>query len=392
MSLTELGFYRPSFEEIVEQMCQRAQSQLGEDIDTTEQSILGKFIRIIGYDLSNCYDDLEKTYYSAFPNTATGVSLDRLAPFAGILRNGATVARHNITVTGKADTTVGMGGLIVSNQDGVTFYNENDFTIGENGTVNIIVAAEEYGAKGNVDNIDVIVNPVAGITGITYIGLEEIGEDPESDYSLRQRFAIAVSGAGTCNEDSIRGYLARISDIESVVVVTNETSETDADGRPPHSFEVYIYGGEGKEEEIADSIFEKKPLGIKAVTTADEEHAVTRQVIDKGGYLHEISFSRVTEVLIDINVTIKTNLSYTADGAAAIKNNLVEYVSKIGVGGSSVTSAMYGSVFEVIGVTEVVSITQAKTGEEPSADTIECAINEVPKTTATNITVTVISA
>ena len=391
MGLSELGFEKITYDEFVERLSQRSREQLGEDIDCSETSVYGKFIRIIAYDLAAEYETLENVYYARFPNTASGVSLDRLCVFAGITRNPATYARHNIKVAGTADTTVLMGGLIVGNEDNITFYNENDFTIGADGTANIIVAAVDSGAGGNVDSIDTIVNPVTGVTSIEYIGLEEAGEDIESDYDLRKRFSVAVAGAGACNEDAIRGYISRISGIESVVIVTNNTNETDPDGRPAHSFEVYIYGGEGQEQEVANAIFLKKPLGIKAVTTETGDNAITKTVTDQGGFSHSISFSRVTEVTIDINVSIKTNISYTESGAAAIKNNLVKYVSGIGVGGSVVTSAMYSHVFEVTGVTEVVSITQAKSGGTSSSETINCDMNEVPITTATNITVTVVS-
>lgn len=392
MSLTEVGFYRPDYDEVVANMEQRAKKWLGEDIDTSELSVLGKFIRIIAHDLADGYETLENVYYARFPNTASGVSLDRLAVFAGITRNPAKAARHNITVNGTADTTVGMGGLLVSTEDNIMFYNENDFTIGAEGSVNVIVAATEAGAIGNVDSITKIVNPVTGITDIAYVGLEEVGEDAESDPDLRQRFSMAVSGAGSCTVDSIRGSVARISEVESVNIVENNSSSIDSSGRPGHSFELYVYGGDGLEQEIAEAIFEKKPIGIKAVTTADTKHAVTKTVTDEGGYTHSISFSKVTEVVIDISVTIKTNTAYTADGAATVKNSLVKYVDTLGVGASVATSAMYSTIFSVPGVTEVVSVTQAKTGQTQSTATINFDQSEVPITTATNITVTEITA
>lgn len=388
MALDVNGFYRPSYDEIVASMEQKAKELLGEDIDTSALSVLGKFLRITAYDISEAYNDLETTYYARFPNTSSGISLDRLCVFAGITRNPATYARHNITVTGTPDTTVGMGGLLVGNDDNLTFYNENDFTIGSSGTVTIIVAATESGSIGNVDSINTIINPVTGVTGITYIGLEEQGNDTESDYDLRKRFSQAVSGAGSCNVDAIRGYISRISGVESVVIVENDTNQTDSDGRPAHSFEVYVYGN-ADEQEIAEAIFLKKPLGITSVSTADSTHKVSQTVIDKGGYEHAIYFSKVSEVPITITVTIKTNITYTQDGAAAIKNNLVAYVDSLGVGGSVVTSAMYSHVFEVTGVTEVVSITQAKSGQSESSATIVCSQSEVPTASATNITVVV---
>lgn len=389
--LNEQGFSRPSYDDLVAEMSEQSRKDLGEDIDVSETSVYGKFIRIIAKALANGHETLENTYYSRFPNTASGVSLDRLAVFAGITRNPATYARHKITVTGTADTAIGMGGLLVGDKDNTTFYNENDFTIGADGTASVIVAATEAGTNGNVDNIDVIVNPVTGVTSISYVGLEEAGEDTESDQDLRKRFSLAIAGAGSCTVDSIRGNVARLSDVESVSIVVNDNSETDTEGRPANSFELYVYGGEGLEQEIAEAIFEKKPIGIKAVTTADEEHAVTKSVKDLGGFSHEVSFSKVTEVLLDISITIKTSTAYTESGATAIKNNIVEYVDSLGVGSSVVTSKMYATIFSVAGVTEVVSVTQARTGEAQSTETLNFDFSEVPITKAENITVEVLS-
>ena len=387
MPLTELGYSRASYDEIVSDMEQRAKKELGENIDTTEQSVFGKFLRIIARDLANVYEDIESGYYSRFPNSAVGVSLDRLAVFAGITRNPATAARHNITVNGTADTTVGMGGLLVSTEDNITFYNENGFTIGADGTANVIVAATEMGVSGNVNTITKIVNPVTGITSISYVGLEEVGEDSESDPDLRQRFSVSVSGAGSCTVDAIRGSVTRITEVESVNIMENNSSETDAAGRPAHSFELYVYGGDGMEQEIAETIFEKKPIGIKAVTTASGDHAVTKTVVDAGGFEHPVSFSKVMEVAMDIAVTIKTSAAFAEDGEETIKNNLVRYIDGLGVGASVVTSAMYPTIFSVTGVKEIVRVAQARTGEALSTDTIHFDLSEVPITTATNITI-----
>ena len=66
MSLTELGFHRSTYDEILEDKIQLAQNLFGEDIETSEQTPLGKFIRIGAYDLSKAYEDLENIYYARF--------------------------------------------------------------------------------------------------------------------------------------------------------------------------------------------------------------------------------------------------------------------------------------------------------------------------------------
>ena len=47
-----------------------------------------------------------------------------------------------------------------------------------------------------------------------------LGEDAESDYSLRTRFAAAREGQGSCKENSIRAALVRVETVTSVAYGT----------------------------------------------------------------------------------------------------------------------------------------------------------------------------
>ena len=93
MPLTSKGFERLTYDEIVNKKIQKAKELFGEDIDTSELTPLGKFIRINAFDLAEAEEEAEYIYYSIFPNTASGVSLDRLCTFVGISRNPATSAK-----------------------------------------------------------------------------------------------------------------------------------------------------------------------------------------------------------------------------------------------------------------------------------------------------------
>ena len=62
MVLTEKGFIRPDFHVLLERQVGRAKQLFGEDIDTSSNSVLGKFLRINVYDLENCYELLEDIY------------------------------------------------------------------------------------------------------------------------------------------------------------------------------------------------------------------------------------------------------------------------------------------------------------------------------------------
>lgn len=56
--ITDKGFVRPSYDEILQTQINRAKVLLGNDIDTSEESVLGKFIRINVFDLNICYETL----------------------------------------------------------------------------------------------------------------------------------------------------------------------------------------------------------------------------------------------------------------------------------------------------------------------------------------------
>lgn len=90
--VNEQGYYRPTYDELLAGRIAQAQELFGEDIDTSNASPLGKFIRLSVQDLADAYEAQEIIYYSRFPHTATGQNLDRLMPFAGITRNPATRA------------------------------------------------------------------------------------------------------------------------------------------------------------------------------------------------------------------------------------------------------------------------------------------------------------
>ena len=149
MGITELGFERPNYDDLLEAQIDRAKELFGEDIDTTDSTALGKYIRLNVTDLAECYEILEDIYFARFPNTARGVSLDRLLPFAGIARNQATCAAHNITFTGTAGEYVPDGFEVSANDGNLIFHTYEALQIGTNGTVDGVVYCEEAGNGQN---------------------------------------------------------------------------------------------------------------------------------------------------------------------------------------------------------------------------------------------------
>lgn len=386
--LNENGYHRPTYDEILSSKIQKAKELFGEDIETSEQTPLGKFIRIGAYDLSKAYEDLEMVYYARFPNTASGVSLDRLCVFAGITRNTATRAQHTVKVIGDSGTEIGMGELVVSAENDITFYSINNYTIPSTGTVNVIVECSEAGTIGNVDEITEIVNPIAEIESIEYVGVVELGEEAESDYNLRLRFSSAIAGAGSANINAIRAALLRVPTVTSAGIIVNETDTTDSKGRPPRSFECFVYGGEDYEQEIAETIFEKAPIGIKTCSTSS--NPVTKTVLDDGGYSHTIKFSHTEEINIYVKVKYKKNVKFETDGENQIKLSLMTYINSIGVGSDVILSSLYGYIFDIDGVEDVIEITLSTNGTTYTSANVSVADWQVAHLESANIALEVV--
>ncbi|MFR4538150.1 MAG: baseplate J/gp47 family protein [Anaerotignaceae bacterium] len=357
MPLTSKGFERLTYNDIVNKKIQKAKELFGEDIDTSELTPLGKFIRINAFDLAEAEEEAEYIYYSIFPNTASGVSLDRLCTFVGISRNPATSAIYKVKVVGTTGYTVPIG-FLVSTESGIIFYNIQDTEI-VNGECEINVWCTQTGTAGNVEiaSINKIVNPSADITSINGIELVSLGTADETDYELRKRFEQAREGAGACTEASIKAALMRVPTVTSAGVIVNDTTETDSRGRPPFSFECFVNGGENYHNEIAETIYNRKPIGIKTYGSISET------VVDDGGYKHIINFSHTKKIAVKVLAKIKTDTAYEGTvGAEDIKDNLTTYINNLGVGESVILSALYGQIHKVVGVDEVLELKLSKEG------------------------------
>lgn len=359
MGLTEKGYVRRTFEDILNDKIQRAKELYGEDIDTGDQAALGKYLRIHAYDQAIAEEEIEAVYHSSKPNSASGQSLDRLLFFGGITRNPATAATYSVTFTGTAGYVIPVGFLVGTEAD-LTFYTVADATIGADGTCTATVECTAAGIIGNVNAsaINTIVNPDASVSAVTGTACLSTGTDEEGDAALRKRLKTALAGAGGNNENAIRAALLRVPTVQYAAVIVNETASEDADGRPAHSFECYIQGGDDYHQEIAEAIFSKRPVGI--ATAGD----ISVTVLDACGNEKTIRFSKTPSTSVDVRMTIATDTSYPADGAALIQSSVAAYINALGVGNSLVLSALYGHIYSVTGVVEVESLELSTDGGE----------------------------
>ena len=367
MAITETGYHRSTFEEILSDLTLKTQELFGEDIDVSEQTPLGKILQLMSYVRGKDHELAELIYYSRFPNTASGTNLDRLCPFFGITRNVATPARYEVEVTGDEGTTIPVG-FLVSTESGIEYYNTTATTIATGDTTcKITVECTEAGIMGNVTASEIveIVNPEAGIDSIIGTNIVMAGTDEESDNMLRQRMQIVGAGGGSGNEASIKAALLRVPTVTSATVIVNETD---------HSITCYVAGGENYSQEIAKAIFMTKPVGIK--TNGDVSVTIT----DDGGFSHTINYDTLESISVTVAISISTTVDFEGEaGIVAIQKNVADYINNLGFGNDLILSALYGYIYSVTGIEKVTSLQLSTNGttfttDDISISNIQCAI------------------
>lgn len=176
----------------------------------------------------------EYMYRQAFPQTAAGESLDRLAAIRNIKRKTAQRAYGMLTfylneeaaidVVIPRGTVCSVKGLpyiqLVTDEAAVIPAGGIDVSV----SATAIKAGEEYNAeKGQVT---VIVNPPAYVAGVTNEAPFVGGCDDECDESLRERILSSYSTKNNgINASSIREMLLTLPDVLDAVVKPNDMGE-----------------------------------------------------------------------------------------------------------------------------------------------------------------------
>lgn len=344
--VTNEGYVRRTYEEILNAKIAKAEELFGADINTDSNTALGKYIRINAYDQYKVEEMAEKIYYSIFPQTASGQTLDRIAWTVGISRKAATHSVCEVKVSGETGEVV-KSEFAVGTEAGLNFHNLYDTTIGEDGTCVLTVECDEAGSVGNINSGDIvkIINPVSYVHEIVSSDIKTTGEDEESDYDFLARYEIAREGRGSCNATSIKTALINIPSVKDVYIKTTE-SEGEGD-IPANTIACYVHGGESAHQEIAEAIFDKKPIGIGtwgSVNVPVSYGALTDYMVN---------FSHVEEVGVYIKISdMETDNTFdSTNGNANILTNIQNFIRDLGVGKTLVLTRLYSAIYGVAGVT-----------------------------------------
>lgn len=195
--LTEAGFLRPSYTELLDALEVKAKELFGSSVNLSVRSPLGIFLRIFAWFAGMLWQLAEQVYNSGFVDTATGISLARLGAFIGIRLLAAQKAARMLQITGEAGASV-YAGFLVQARNNQRFVTLEDAVIGEGGTVSVPIQAYEAGPEGNVDAgaIDTVVTPLAAVVSVTNPEATAGGRARETWQEFRERYYNSVDKAG----------------------------------------------------------------------------------------------------------------------------------------------------------------------------------------------------
>lgn len=343
--LTNKGFKRKQYAEIVEDMRTRSRDTFGEDINLKDTSFLGMLINVVAWFVGVLWQLAEKVYYSRFVSTAEGISLDRAAINGGVPRRGAEFATGTCVFTGTGTipqgTLIGFGELLFETVEQ-----------GNTGTP-IPIKALEGGVAYNLDEgvIDTLVTELPNVTGIDASATTG-GRNVETDAEYRTRYFNSL-GAGFATFDAIQGELLRTTGVRGAKV----NNEIEVDGPNTYIIGIRPVVLGGSPNDIANALLQKIAHGVKTFG------AETGEATAINGEVLEYNFDYATEIDVYANIAITKGVRYPTDGDNQVKRKLAEYIggtdtdgniyAGLSLGENVVYSRVIAEIFKIDGVEAV---------------------------------------
>lgn len=380
--LNEKGFRKKTYSEIFNEIEQEAKARFGQKINTSERSVFGILFRIFAWALSVFWNIVEAVYYSAFPSSAVGISLDRLVKFKGMSRLLAAAAFGRIKIRGRPGATI-EAGFRVTTVNAIVFETIQDVTIDYDGSGIVDIRALEKGSRGNVEAGSIIESVEVNRDVESVVNLEATygGRERETDAELLKRFQELTQMGFSSSTESIEAALTEVPGVIDVIVKENTKRETSADGLPPKCVAPFVFGGTN--EDVAQTIYEIKSGGIESYGSTIVE------VTDSKGIVHLIGFTRPTTINVFVNIDLTTNSYFPTNGDEIVKMSIVNYIGGkdadgfehkgLGLAENVVHAKIVAAVLSIQGVDDAI-ITISTDGMDFSSSNIAISSEQVAKT------------
>lgn len=395
--IDETGIHIPQYQEIVDGLKEAWRGIFGEDIYLEPDSQEGEMLELFALNINDVNQFCAAVYQAFSPQTAQGVGLSRMSKLNGIRRRPATRSYADVRLIGVAGTEITGG--IAEDTAGQKWNLPPSVTIPYEGEITVTATAQDFGSvRAQPGEINKIATPTRGWQSVENLDAAITGRAAETDAELRIRQTYSTALAAQTILEAITGNVANLSGVVQVRPYENDTDLTDENGLPPHSFSLVVDGGDI--QEIAQAIHDSKGPGPLAYGD------VITPIADSTGLVTSMGFFRPSVVDITVSLTIKRLAGYSDEITERIKDNLVSYITSLGIGNSVILSKLYAPIdIADYGIStsdqivspqhasrfEVMDLSIARSGDTPAAQSIMIDFKEMAVLEREDIAITFIT-
>lgn len=262
----------------------------------------------------------------------------------------------------------------------------NDIKLSNNLTTKYVVSivsfdTVEYGDFALPDEtITKITSNVTGLQSVTNMVDRIPGRLVETDVELRQDYIRKSYATSSTLTDAIESYiLQNVYNTSAARCFENDTDSTDSYGRPPHSIEVVVDGGD--ETQIARAILATKAGGI------DTYGSIVTNVTGEYGDIITIRFSRPEIVYGWIKIELTPSETGVKDDYAEAVRRIIIDNTDLSIGDEFKSQQYIQSIYDEFTTLRFVKITVAKTSSLSTTPT-SYAEGNLPATNRQKIVIT----
>lgn len=316
--LSDQGFQAKRLADIKAELEQTWRSKFGDNVRVDAESPDGQIIGIMAEREALIWELCAKIYSSSYSSSARGVQLDRLHELVAISRLAAKSSTVDVTLTGTPSTVIPAGSKLATADTGAKFSLSAGVTIGGGGTVTGAFVADNTGPiQALSGTLTVIVTPVAGWTSATNPLDADVGRNVETDAQFSARKSRLLSTVAGCSAPAIFAALAKLADVEEVLIIENRSTAPDFDGRPGCSIECVVKAGD--QQEILDTLWALKPGGAQAYGST------SGIVIDRRGDPQTLAFSRPTDLPLYVEIDLIVDDRFPANGLETVRDAVLAF-------------------------------------------------------------------
>lgn len=384
------GIIVPDTADIKETVQNEYKEALGADLSLEDSTPQGRLIDVETDARTEIIENNVFISNSINFNLAFGIILDAWGANFDLYRSSAKSSIVMATITGVAGTVISAGSQ-ASTQAGDIFYLENQVTIPTSGTINAtFLSLEKAAIPCPVGSLTKIIDGTLGWETINNSTAAILGNSREGDESFKQQFY----GSGLFSGMSlIEDYDNAIKNVENVISCYVRDNGTNAavvyDGVTIAAHSVYACVDGGDNTEIATALFQRKSGGCNWTAIAGQ--SVTVDVVDPTyGDLYQVIFNRPDEISIYAGITLSAGTSTESDLVTAVQTAVTNYINSLKIGEDVNLLSLAAAIAAAVPGISLTSLTIGTSAGSLSSSNITIHVNEAAKTTAANISVTVI--